>query len=94
MLRFLLPVLFMIVSVPAFGQCFNPQCGGGALILEDGINLPCLVQAGDAFFVCRESGGGILPCAIRGFSTYLDCNRNQARLRRLARRTRSQRLRF
>ena len=93
MLRFLLPVLFMIVSVPAFGQCFNPQCGGD-LILEDGINLPCLVQAGDAFFVCRESGGGILPCAIRGFSTYLDCNRNQARLRRLARRTRSQRLRF
>ena len=92
-MRFFLPVLFMLVSVPAFGQCFNPQCGG-ELILEDGINLPCLVQAGDAFFVCRDSGGRILPCALRGFSAYLECNRSQARIRRQARRTRSRRLRF
>lgn len=67
------------------------QCFSGANQAAD-FNVGCAVQGASAFTACRATGGGILPCALDGFSTYLNCN-GGLRLRRRQARAESRRVR-
>jgi len=69
----------------------SSQCFSGANQAAD-FNIGCAVQGATAFTACRAIGGGILPCALEGFSTYLNCN-GGLRLRRRQVRAESRRAR-
>lgn len=52
-------------------------------------DVGCAVQGARAFVGCRQSGGGILGCAVEGFGSYLQCTGgvlSRGRARRIQRR--------
>jgi len=67
------------------------QCFSGANQAAD-FNIGCAAQGAAAFTTCRSTGGGIFPCALEGFSTYLNCN-GGLRLQRRQSRSESRRAR-
>ena len=66
-------------------------CQSNVVVMEDEINLGCIVVGVSAFSSCRDQGGRFIGCLAEGFGEYLNCT-GQARIRRRTARMNRRRL--